>query len=136
MTGVVVTCLEGLVEAEDVVQINTADGAIVRQYVHNVLTYSEAVPASWETAPVVGQPVYVDDSAALGAGVTLSMSPFNSTGTLKNPLAGYLWYCQDEYADSTVGGPNVDPTFDGTLAEESVEQEYCVLLINSARDLS
>jgi len=128
----VVSCLEGLVEAEDLVQVNIADGAIVRQYVANILTH----PSTYEQTPALGQPVYVDDSAALAAGVTLSMAQFNSTTTLRNPLAGYLWYCQDEYADNTVGGPNVDPTFDTSLANELVEQEYCVLLINAARELS
>ena len=136
LTGVVVTCLEGLVEAEDLVQVNIADGAIVRQYVANVLTYDGSNPLTFETAPVPGQPVYVDDSSALAAGVTVSMSPFNETGTLKNPLAGYLWYCQDEYADNTVGGPNADSTFDTSLADELVEQEYCVLLVSAARELS
>jgi len=136
LTGVVVSCLEGLVEAEDLVQVNIADGTIVRQYVFNVLTYFQAVPDIWELAPVVGQPVYVDDSAALSAGVTLSMSPLNSADA-PNPLAGYLWYCQDEYADNTVGGPNINPTFDTALADDpGVEQEYCVLLVNAARELT
>ena len=133
LTGVVVSCLEGLAdEEEDLIQVNIADGAIVRQYVSNIYTH----PSTYEQTPVLGQPVFVDDSAALGAGVTLSMSQFNSTGTLRNPLAGYLWYCQDEYADNTVGGPNAHPTFDVSLANEHVEQEYCVLLINAARELS
>ena len=77
---------------------------IVRQYVSNILTYSGTVPATFETAPVVGQPVFVDDSQALTAGVTLSMSPLNGHGGLRNPLAGYLWYCQDEMANAEMGG--------------------------------
>ena len=135
LTGVVVDCLEGLVEAEDLVQVNIADGTIVRQYVNNTLTYSGGDPDTFEQAPVVGQPVYVDDSAALAAGVTLSLSPLNSAD-VRNPVAGHLFYCQTEYADNTVGGPNADTTFDGTLANEEVEQEFCVILSNGWRELA
>ena len=136
LTGVVVSFLAGLTTATGIAIVNIADGFIVRQYVANIIHYSGSVADQWETAPVPGQPVYVDDSAALSAGVTLSMSPFNVTGTLRNPLAGYLWYCQDEYADAAVGGPNIASTFDISLLEETVEQEYCVLQINAARELS
>jgi len=48
-------------------------------------------------------------------------------------LAGYLWYCQDEYADIEVGGPNATSTWsDGTitLADSHVQAEYCILLTN------
>ena len=135
LTGVVVDCLEGLVEAEDLVQVNIADGTIVRQYVANVLTYSGASANTFEQAPVVGQPVYVDDSDDLSEGVTVSLSPLNDAD-VRNPLAGYLFYCQDEYADNTVGGPNVDSTFDTALANSLVEQEYCVVLVSAARELA
>ena len=136
VTGVVTSFTAGLTVPLGIVRVNIADGMIVRQYVANVLSYAQSVPDSWETAPVPGQPVYVDDSNDLSEGVTLSMSQFNDTGTLRNPLAGYLWYCQDELADAGVGGPNATSTFDGTLANSLVEQEYCVLLINAARELS
>ena len=136
VTGVVTSFTAGLTVPLGIVRVNIADGMIVRQYVANVLSYAQSVPDSWETAPVPGQPVYVDDSNDLSEGVTLSMSQFNDTGTLRNPLAGYLWYCQDELADAAVGGPNALSTFDGTLLGSFVEQEYCVLLINAARELS
>ena len=136
LTGVVVSYAgTGSGTATDRVEVNIADGAIVRQYVANVLTYSGGAANTFETAPIVGQPVYVDDSDDLGEGVTLSMSPLNDAD-VRNPLAGYLWYCQDEIADGLAGGARATSTFDGSLAEELVEQEYCVLLINAARELS
>lgn len=136
LTGVVVSCnISAAGTATDRVVVNIADGVIVRQYVSNILTYSGEAPNTYETAPVVGQPVYVDDSADLGAGVTLSMSPLNHAG-VANPLAGYLWYCQDEIADGQVGGSRSTSTFDTSLANENVQQVYCVLLVNAARDLA
>ena len=135
LTGVVVSFLAGLTTAVGIVVVNIADGMIVRQYVNNVLTYSGGVPNSWETAPIPGQPVYVDDSNDLGEGVTLSMSPLND-GTLRNPLAGYLWYCQDEMANAIAGGARTAATFDDELAEEEVEQEYCIFLVNNGRELA
>jgi hypothetical protein len=137
ITGVVVSYTgAGTGTSTDLVRVNIADGVIVRQYVANVTAYSQGAPDTFETAPVPGQPVYVDDSDDLGEGVTLSMSPLNDSGTLKNPQAGVLWYCQDEYANSQVGGPNEASTFDASLANELVQQEYCVLLFNGSRDLS
>lgn len=136
LTGVVVSYAgTGSGTATDRVEVNVADGAIVRQYVANVLTYSGGAANTFETAPVVGQPVYVDDSDDLGEGVTLSTSPLNDAG-VKNPLAGYLWYCQDEIADGLAGGSRATATFDTALADELVEQEFCVLLINAARELA
>jgi hypothetical protein len=136
ITGVVVSYTgAGTGTATDLVRVNIADGTIVRQYVANVLTYSGGTANTFETAPVPLQPVYVDDSDDLGEGVTLSMSPLNDAG-VKNPQAGVLFYCQDEYANSQVGGPNSTSTFDTSLADELVEQEYCVLLFNGSRELA
>ena len=136
VTGVVVSVHRTVLgTATDRVEVNIADGAIVRQFVCNILTYNGGNPATFETAPVVGQPVYVDDSDDLLAGTTLSMSPLNSAG-LKNPMAGVLWYCQDEIADGSVGGARATSTFDGTLPDSNTDQEYCVLLINNTRDLA
>ena len=136
LTGVVVSCnISTAGTATDRIVVNVADGTIVRQYVANILTYSGGSAATYETAPVVGQPVYVDDSADLAAGDTLSMSPANSAGT-RNPLAGYLWYCQDEIADGQVGGSRSTATFDTSLSNSLVSQIYCVLLVNAARELA
>ena len=136
LTGVVVSCnISTAGTATDRIVVNIADGTIVRNYVANIATYSGGSAATYETAPVVGQPVYVDDSADLAAGVTLSMSPANSAGTL-NPLAGYLWYCQDEIADGQVGGARSTATFDTALSDSLVEQTYCVLMVNAARELA
>lgn len=138
LTGVVVSCnISAAGTATDRIVVNIADGTIVRQYVANTLTYTGLSPATFEQAPVVGQPVYVDDSTTNGAaaGTTLSMSPLNEAGT-RNPLAGYLWYCQDEIADGQVGGSRAACTFDGSLSNSLVEQIYCVLLVNAARELA
>ena len=135
VTGIVESVTPGLTLATSHVRVDIADGKIVRNWVANVLTYNAGSAATFEQAPVVGQPVYVDDSDDLGEGVTLSLSPLNDAG-VKNPLAGYLWYCQDEMANAAVGGARAAATFDGTLANSLVEQEYCVLLINAARELA
>lgn len=126
MTGVVVS-YTGAGTATDRVEVNVHRGAIVRQYVSNILTYSQGTPATFETAPIVGYPVYVDDSNDLSEGVTLSMSPLNDAG-LENPLAGWLWYCQDEIADGVAGGGRTSETFDNTLPNSETEQEFCVML--------
>jgi len=136
VTGVVVSYAGvGSGTATDRVEVNIADGTIVRQYVANVLTYAAGVPATFETAPVVGQPVYVDDSNDLGEGVTCSLSPLNDAD-VKNPMAGVLWYCQDEIADGFVGGARATSTFNTSLPNELTEQVFCVLLINGARELA
>ena len=138
VTGVVIsyTGTDDSGTATDRVVINIADGYIVRQYVSNILTYSsDGDPATFETAPVVGQPVYVDDSAALSDGVTVSLSPLNSAG-VRNPQAGVLWYCQDEIADGLAGGSRSSATFDSSLPSAETEQVFCVLLLNVSRDLA
>jgi hypothetical protein len=136
LTGVVTSCnISTAGTATDRIVVNIADGTIVRNYVANVLTYAAGSPATFEQAPVVGQPVYVDDTDDLGEGVTLSMSPLNDAD-VRNPLAGYLWYCQDEIADGQVGGARSTSTFDSSLSNSLVEQVYCVLLVNAARELA
>ena len=88
---------------------NVAPGSIYRQYVLNTLTYNGGVDATWDATFDIGQPVYVDDSAAanITAGVTLTLSPNNDAG-LVNPHAGWLWYDQTEDESAGVGGANAD----------------------------
>ena len=117
------------------VRVNVANGMIVRNWVANVLTYAQSAPSTFEQAPVVGQPVYVDDSASLAAGVTLSMSPLNAAG-LRNPVAGHLTYCQNEMADDMVGGARAAHTFDDDLSNSLVQQAYCIILSNGWRELA
>jgi len=113
--------------------MNVASKVIVRAYVSNILTYTPGqAAATFEGAPNIGMPVYVDDSSDLGAGCTLSLSPLNDENPgLPNPLAGWLFYCQDEYQDFEVGGPNVasdwPPTWD---SETGSEYLVCVMLTN------
>jgi len=128
LTGVVITYNE---DAE-IAQVNMAEKVCVKNYVSNVATYSGGAPYTYKTTFYIGMPVYVDDSTGLGAGTTLSTLNANDDGD-PNPLAGYLFYCQDEYANSGIGGPNVTSTWDGgtiTLANSHVEAEYCILLTN------
>jgi len=134
--GLVVSVTPGLTTATSQVRVNITHGKIVRNWVANVLTYTGTTPSTFVTAPFPGQPVYVDDSAALGAGVTLSMSPLNTDGD-RNPLGGFLWYCQDELPDSAVGGARSAATFDTSLSNSLVQQEYCVMLPGGgARDIA
>ena len=132
LTGVVVSYNANATIA----QINIADGTIVRAYVTNILTYSQGAAATWEGAPVIGQPVYVDDSNDLAEGTTLSMSPLNDAD-VKNPQAGVLWYCQDEYLDHGVGGPNASAVWPKTWSSiATTEYLVCVLLFNGSRELA
>ena len=133
VTGVVVTYTAGLTQAKGIVTVNIARGAIVRQYVANILTYNGGAPATFETAPVIGQPVYVDDTDDLGEGVTLSLSPLNVAG-LVNPLAGWLWYDQTEIIDDGVGGPNYSADWPKTWLNSLVETEVNVMLSGGGRD--
>jgi len=128
VTGVVMT----VSPSGGLVQMNVASMAAVKQYVANVLTYSGSppTPATFEQAPVIGQPVYVDDSDDLAEGVTLSLSPLNEDG-LANPLAGYLWYDQDEYPDSEVGGANLTNPWPKTWLNSLVYTKVTVLLTNA-----
>lgn len=132
--GVIVTVLEGLTEPVDLVQLDIAYGKIVTNYVSNILTYDgQHDPATFESAPVIGQPVFVDDSDDLGEGCTLSLSPLNHDG-LANPQAGILFYDQDEYADASVGGPNTSADWPKSWAETVYEYAVCILL-KPGRDL-
>jgi len=134
VTGVVISFSAGLTTATGRVRLNIADGYIVKNYVSNIKEYGAI---DWETAPVIGQPVYVDDSA-LGEGCTLSLSPLNSAG-LRNPQAGVLWYDQDEYIDGAQSGSRLAAdyvwpmTWDGT---ENFEYLVCILLANGWRELA
>lgn len=126
LTGVVMTVHGKLAN------LNMADKVCVKQWVANVLTYEGGVAATFDGVMNVGDPVYVDDSDDLADGVTLSRSPKNASGDF-NPLAGYLFYCQDEYHDEDVGGPNTGSIWPKVISGSSlVQEEYCVLLVNDS----
>ena len=127
LTGVVISY-----EANsDMAIVDVCPSRIVRQVVWNISDYAQNVPSAWEAAPIVGQTVYVDDSAQLAAGDTLSMSSVNSAQTA-NPIAGYIFYCQDEYTDSGIGGPQSSDTFPLSWSDDtSTGYEVCVLLTNA-----
>jgi hypothetical protein len=129
ITGVVISYSA----VSDIAVVNIASCQIVRAYVSNIRLYGGEAPTAWEGAPIIGQPVYVDDSADLGAGCTLSMSAVNHAGTA-NPLAGYLMYCQDECVDELIGGPNSTEwaaAHAGWSDGETEEHLVCVLLTNA-----
>jgi hypothetical protein len=124
LTGVVMALLGTLA------QINLADKFVSKQYVANVLTYDQGDPDTFSATFAALAPVYIDDSAGLGAGVTLSLSPLNDAD-LPNPLFGYIFYCQDEYADSEVGGPNERAALPATASDSVlVESLLCVMQVN------
>lgn len=113
------------------VTLNFADKFIVKNYVANITAYPKGTPTFSATYPALA-PVYVDDSPDLSSGVTLSMSPLNDLGAA-NPLAGYLFYCQDEYMDSGIGGPNLAEVFPKTAnAGALVESVLCIMLVNDS----
>ena len=126
ITGIVVS----YDAVSDIAVVNIASCQIVRVYVSNIFTYANEIPTVWETDPIIGQSVYVDDSADLGAGCTLSMARSNHAGTA-NPLAGYLMYCQDEYVDELIGGPQDAEWGPSWTNEVNEEHLVCVLLTNA-----
>lgn len=111
------------------VEVNVAHCFIVRNYVSNIYGYDgQGTSNAWEDAPVIGQPVYIDDSNNLGAGCTLSMAATNENG-VANPLAGWLMYCQDEYYDRLISGAGQSATWPLSWDDDE-DNEYlvCVLL--------
>lgn len=125
LTGVVVTYNSN----NDRAILNMAEKVCVKAYVANVLTYSGGNPYTFDQSMAIDHPVYVDDSDGLTSGVTLSRSPMNSSGSA-NPLAGYIFYCQDDYDDSGVGGAGANVSYPLTVLNSLVENEYCILLTN------
>ena len=124
LTGVVMTYNS----ANDRAIMNLADKVIVRNYVSNILTYDQGAGNTFDQSLAFGEEVFVDDSGPLSSGVTLSRSPLNESGSA-NPLAGFVWRCQDEYDDSGVSGADGD-VFPMTLANTAVETQICVMLVN------
>lgn len=119
--------------ATEIATLNVADKVIVRAYVANIAGYDGAAANAWQNTIYPGDPVYVDDSddlSTLDTGCTLSFSDTNEDGTA-NPLAGYVWWCQDEYADSGVGGPNSTQGINQPAEVDTSERmTLCVMLTN------
>jgi len=131
-------CITGVMMAYDsdteIAMMDVADKKIVRAYVANIAGYSQAGTAnSWQNTIYPGDPVFVDDDAAVygaGAGVTLTFSPTNGAGE-NNPLAGYVFWCQDEYEDNDVGGPNTTQDINQPAADDTTEVlTLCVMIVN------
>lgn len=98
-TGVVVKY-----ESASKVLLNVAHCFIVPQYVSNITGYDGGGNGNaWNASIDAGTPVYVDDSGPLSSGCTLSLAQTNESAS-KNPLAGWVTYCQDDYLDSDFGG--------------------------------
>lgn len=111
----------------DLLQLNMAQGFMFKAYVANVLTYSNGAAATFDQSLAAFDPVYVDDSDPLDAGVTLSRSPLNSAGNA-NPQAGWIMYDQDEYKDSGIGGPNTAALLPKTVSNSLVNTLVTVML--------
>jgi len=122
MVGVIMTYTN-----DNLIELNIAPGFAFKAYVANVLTYNGGVPATWDTSLAIGEPIYVDDSDSLDSGITLSRSPLNDDAG-GNPRAGYLWYDQDDYLNSGVGGPNVTAGWPKVVANETTYTLVTVLL--------
>lgn len=131
VTGVVVAYNPDV----EIATMDVADKKIVSAYVANIAGYDGEDANSWQNTVYPLDPVYVDDSAdvaALGAGVTLSFSSTNEAGN-DNPLAGYVFWCQDEYADQGVGGPNSTQGIDQPSETDTSEAlTLCILMVNDA----
>lgn len=80
--------------ANSVATVDFAAGNVYYQEVRNVLTYDQAVEATWG-AINIGDIVYYDNSATMPAGVYLSTSPLDNTGAA-NTLFGYVVPCTVE----------------------------------------
>ncbi len=122
LVGVVVTYNS----VNDRAELNLARFFAAKAYVANVLTYSGSSPNTFDQSLAIGEPVYVDDSD-LAEGVTLSRSPLNEADS-PNPLAGYLFYNQDDYDDSGIGGHSASTSWPITVANSIVYTLVCVLL--------
>lgn len=110
------------------VQVNLAPGYIAKQYVCNITTYGGQVATGWAASLHVGSPVYIDDSAEVSLGCTLSCAPANFAAAL-NPLAGFVWPCQDELPDTYIGGGRTDPfPMSFALANNEAWLTVCVML--------
>ena len=123
LVGVVVNFVADVDQAELVI----TRGFAAKASVANVLTYAAGVPATWVAAITVGTPVYVDDSDDLTADVTLTFSPLNDL-VAANPRAGIVWYDQDEYDDSGVGGVDGKPFPIAVAEDETVYTELTIML--------
>lgn len=108
--------------------LNVAPGTIVKQYFANVTGYSGAnTPNAWDSSLTFGQPVYVDDSGGLAAGVTLTLAPTNDAG-VANVLAGWLWRSQTQEVDALAGGDNTNP-FPISASGSATEYILCDILL-------
>jgi hypothetical protein len=114
-------------EDAGLVQMNFALGFLFKAWVANVTAYSQGAAAVFDQSLAAFDPVYVDDSDPLAAGVTLSRSPLNSAGD-QNPQCGWIFYDQDQYADYAVGGPNATAGLPITVANELVYTRVTVFL--------
>jgi len=132
ITGVVVT----YDSATDIATLNVADKAIVRAYVANIASYDFWWGiGSWQNTIYPGDPVYVDDSTfvyGLDNGCTLSFSEqSNDKLSSLNPLAGYVWWCQDEFDDSGIGGSHSAQDINQPAETNTTEMmTLCVQLVN------
>ena len=83
--------------------LNVARGAVVRQNVRNVITYSGSAEQNYR-ALNIGDPVYYDRSATMPALYFLSTSPIDRLG-VANPLWGWVVLAQNEVAASYPKAP-------------------------------
>ncbi len=115
---------------DNLINLNVARGFCFKAYVANVLTYNaQGGAATFDQSLAIGEPVYIDDSDALDSGITLSRSPLNGHNPgASNPRAGWLYYNQDDFLDSGVGGPNAAADWPKVCANSLVYTLVTVML--------
>lgn len=98
--------------------LNTADGAVFKHNVRNVITYGGGpAEASWR-ALNVGDKVYYDDTATMPTDTKLSTSPLDGGGNA-NPVFGTILLMQDEVAsDYPKGSASVGSTHVCAIRQE------------------
>lgn len=114
-------------DAERVVLVLGNDEFAAMAYVANILTYDGGDPATWAASVEAWTPVYIDDSAGVPAGVTLSLSPLNASGD-DNPRAGWVVRAPDEEPDDAIGGSISDP-FPKAFASDSETSELLLAIM-------
>lgn len=119
MTGVIVD----INDDDSLATINVAKCFRSYQQVRNVLTYDQAVEATWGQINF-GSALFYDRSATMPAAVKLSLSPLDNTGAA-NPLFGWAGWAQDE--EDTPWATSRDPYPLGTNGVASTQTDVVVI---------
>jgi hypothetical protein len=124
------------INAAGIVNLNFAYGYLFKAYVANVTAYAGGGPgaaaSAWDASLALGDPVYVDDSVVLDAGITLSRAVSNDAPNA-NPLCGFIWYDQDELPDYALGGLHYTAGLPKAADPAATENVLCTVFLCSKR---